>query len=143
RPDCAENRADHEDQQAAADSSHLFRIPPWKTTKIRGKSLACPAQALRPWRSSRARISTAERVPPVSFSFQTVSVSKRRSPIASDQGRSAASSSPADQTSPPRLRTMAMTYGTIRMNARSEVELLIEYFLPANAVGKARAAALK
>jgi len=38
---------------------------------------------------------------------------------------------------------MAITYGTMRMNARREVELLIEYLRPANAVGKARAAALK
>ena len=31
----------------------------------------------------------------------------------------------------------------MRMKARSDVELLIEYLRPANAAGKARAAALK
>src|SRR5215813_6006681 len=66
-------------------------------------------QAFNPCRSSRARISPALRVPPVSFSFHIASVSKRLSPIASPHGSSAASSSPADQTSPPRLRIIAMT----------------------------------
>ncbi len=68
-----------------------------------------PPHAFSPCRSSRARISTAERFPAVIFSRQSPSVSNRLSPIDSDHGRRAASSSPADQTSPPRFRIIEMT----------------------------------